>query len=334
MRNSSKKRSTKDFVIITGAVGTVIILLTIAALAIVPLAVTFIGGLGGNGGGGTTTNTTTQQQGTIETLQWDIFTDDKYAGGQADCAVAIYDPATNLVVESGETGSDGKWTTSGYFTSDEVFDIKFGNGTFVEYWARGVRVPRFVGTVLSGATHKSTFEVVDQGTFSIAMSYGASRTAISNAGSYNQTTLSSTVTFYFTIRNTEAESGFISSHNPIVDMDCNAVLEIFVNGTNYQYVAWDNNYEPDNNGARQSWYIPIQDEDIVYDLDAEGKELLDGNRVVSADFDFSSVVGDGVDVNARLILGTSISYLDSHTGLPGSSYAYTYTTSVYFNLYD
>lgn len=321
---SKNRRPLWHFVVIGFLTVTGIIL----ALLIIPWALAIIPG-GGGGGGQTTT-----QPGTIETLQWDIFTNDLFAGGVADSSVAIYNPETHLVIESGETGSDGKWTSTGYFTSDDLYDFKFGNGTFVEYWVLGVAVPRFQGTVLSGATHKSTFNVVDQGTFSLAIAWGASRTAISSGGDYNQTTSGGTPTFYFTVRNTEAESGFLSSHNPILDMDCNAVLEVYATGTNYQNVGWTNTYEDKNDGAKQSWFVPLQDTDITYDLDADGNEILDGQRTFSAAFDFSAVNGDAVDIYIRLILGTSIDYLQSHAGLPSSSYAYTYTTSAYFNLLD
>lgn len=324
----NKKRSVKELGLIAIVVTAAVIIVLVVASIVVPLAIAFFGGGGGGGG------TTTDPPGTVETLQWAIFTDDLYAGGDADCAVAIVDPVSHTVLESGETGSDGKWTSSDYYTSDNVYDLRFGNGTFVEQWSLGVKVPRFVGTVLSGATHKSTFNVVDQGTFSLAITYGASRTAISSGGNYNQTTTGATQTFYFTVRNTEADSGFISSHNPILDMDCNALLEIYAIGSDYQDVEWTNSYAEKNDGAQQSWYIPLQDLDIVYDLNAQGEELSDGQREVSASFTFSSVSGDAVDIYVRLIIGTSIDYMDNHTGLPSSTYAYTYTTSAYFNLYD
>jgi len=330
---SKSKRSAKDLGVAAAVVTASVITVLVLASILIPIALTAIGGGGDGGGGG---GTTTEPSGTIETLQWDIFTDDFYAGGDADCAVAIYDPDTGVSLESGTTGSDGKWTSTGYYTSDEVYDLKFGNGTFVEYWVEGVIVPRFVGTVLSGATHKSTFNVVDQGTFALAIAYGASRTAISSGGDYNQTTSGASSNFYITVRNTEPESGFISSHNPIVDggMDCNAILEVYVTGSDYQDVGWTNSYEEKNNGAQQSWYIPLDDEDIVYDLDADGDTVIDGERVFTIPFDFTDVAGDAVDVYFRLILGTSIDYLDNHTGLPSSTYAYTYTTSAYFNLLD
>lgn len=280
----------------------------------------------------TTTTTTPTGGGTVETLQWSLTTNDRYAGGLADCAVAIYDPVSHTALESGETGSDGVWTSSLYYTSDALYDLKFGNGTFVEHWELGVAVPRYSGTVLTGAKHRSSFTVTDQGTFTLAQSYGTTRTTISDAGSYNCTTLGNSNTFHFSIYNSELDSGFWSSRNPILDMDCNAVLEVWFNGTEYQDVQWDNSYQEDNDGARQRYFIPLADVSITYDKDAQGNTIYGGQFTVSATLDFTDVSGDAVDVNIKLILGTSVTYLDGHSGLPSSSYAYTYSTSIAFSV--
>jgi hypothetical protein len=332
LRNKTKDKIVTMFIIVVlicaFIVGTVAFFVYVG-----PHIQRFFGG-GGDGNQTTTTTTTTVTGGTVETLQWSFTLNDRYAGGLADCAIAIVDPQTHEDLESGETGTDGVWESTQYYTSDNIYDLRFGNGTYVEEWVLGVSVPRFQGTILTGSKHRSSFEVTDQGTFTLSMAYGSSRTTISDTGDYNQTTSGNTETFYFSIYNTEVDSGYWSSRNPILDMDCTPVLEIYFTGSDYQDVQWTNNYLDKNDGAKQSYYIPLTDLSVTYDVDAQGNMVHSGQYTLSASLDFTNVAGDAVDVYCRLILGTSPSYLQGHSGLPSSSYAYTYTTSVYFNLLD
>lgn len=177
MRNkTTDKLITMGIVIIlicAGIIGTYV-----AIVVVGPVVAQFFNPTPTNGTTTTTTTVTTTTPtggGTIETLQWSITTNDRYSGGLADCAVGIYDPISHTVLESGLAGSDGVWTSSLYYTSDALHDLKFGNGTFVEHWELGVSVPRYSGTVLTGAKHRSTFQVTDQGTFTLAAAYGTSR---------------------------------------------------------------------------------------------------------------------------------------------------------------
>ncbi len=300
------------------------------------------GGTGGQNTNTTTTTTTTTPGGQVATLTWEFTVPDNWGSGLAS-GVHVQIRGESGTLEEGETSSSGIFTTSLSYTSMEYYDILIGNGTdgWVPFWYRNVQVPLYNGLVISGAKHRSTLSAYDLGTFSLQITYGASRTSIADGGSWNKTAdADKQETFYFTVRNTEADSGWMTSDNPIYDgiggfddLLSSAVLVIAFNGSEYQDVEWTNNpYPSDNDGARTEYFIALSDSDVTYDLDEYGQPISSGSREVSALLDFSNVAGATVDIVFSLILGVDVAWLQDHTGLPSSSVQWTQQTDMLINI--
>jgi hypothetical protein len=170
---------------------------------------------------------------------------DKYAGsGVASATIMIYDGDTKL--ESVTTDSDGTKASGQSYTSGKQLRIYVNKSNSKAWYS--ITVPKMLSADVDAMTSnpvKLDFFTLDTSvTLKVAQSNG---TSYSTGGSYNWTqsgvtTETLTVTGYISADG----KGFISSHDPINDIDWNVVLYGKLYNTNYELLTltgWDRSYE-------------------------------------------------------------------------------------------
>jgi len=141
----------------------------------------------------------------------------------ASANVYIYG-ADNILKESLTTGADGTVTSALPYQSGSVINVKVSKTGYVTRWF-SVTVPQMTPADAQSLTSNFvSLQTVNLGTYTIKVTdqFGNS---YSSSGTLNFTSLNaSTVSVTLTVYNTEDNSGYVSSSDPVNRVNLNAVL--------------------------------------------------------------------------------------------------------------
>ncbi|MEM1944078.1 MAG: hypothetical protein QXJ55_08130 [Candidatus Caldarchaeum sp.] len=180
-------------------------------------------------GGGTTTTTISNLVDVNKPIRFAVL--DAYAGsGVSSASVQIF--KGTVPSETITTGSDGTVTTALVYRSGEQLNVKITKGSSL-YWARLVVPKMSPADAQSLANNPVEVRTYTLGTYTITVirSTGAS---LSSGGNFNFTAAGVTQeTFTISVFNTQDNTGYISSEDPINQRKLGAFLEVTLSGSAY-----------------------------------------------------------------------------------------------------
>lgn len=221
------------------------------------------------------------------TRQWKISIEDTVAENTTAAGfVAIYSLDDVLVENNAFTG--GMATTSKYFTSGQQYNVLVAADGFVNVW-KSATVP--MGATADDAYLHSSVSIIDLGTFS-PKAMAPDLTYLLESGSSVADNLdksdASKPTVTFTINNTEDDSGFMASRNPLTDVNYKAVFYMYLENGSYEDIVISGvtaRYEA--RSSRRTWYKDIPINSIIYDKDSGGTVISDGTYTIAMTFDLT-----------------------------------------------
>lgn len=299
-------------------IGVFVTVVVVIVMISVPIAFKYFSGqdigLPDNGGGDDNDNLIALR------LPWRFSVVDKYAGGGVNCSVSIYDG--QLLLET-VTVTNGKGDSNTEFMSGEKYNLKIWGTGFVTYWITDVEVP--YETTDQATYHYTPLQIVDLGTFSVSIE-DQNGNIISDGGNYNKTASGSVMTFNIFVRNTEADSGWISSYDILEGYWDKAIFFVKFTGTNAEnIVVTSSGYHYKEVGDDRYFIQEIPDEGIVRDQQPDGTYDPTGIWSTSISIDLSSYSGDAADMVYGIVIYTSWEYFNYY-GAFGTDSSMTYAT--------
>jgi len=286
------------------------------ALIILLLFAVYAGYININLPGPSPAPTTGEQQITPEQVsvnkQLQIAVIDTWAGGASSGTIYVYDSDGKTQLEYGSLSS-GKYTTSLTYQSGRTLWLKIVNGNS-KLWKQ-ITVP-----YMSPADAESlTYNPVEIKFFTICTltdtfqdSFGNS---YSDGGSWNKTSggnpgasiVSATYSWYVSNDNT----GYLSSYDPINDINWKAVLYVKVFGTGYENVilkGFDGAIEK----GTAMWYWKVLDDTELTKYKVGNSYVYDGAGSLTFTVDLTGYSGDSADMQIYLYVYSDPEYFQTY----------------------
>lgn len=224
--------------------------------------------------------------GIVLTRLWKFQLVDTYGdNSNADGEITIYTTDGSLFETITVAGGVG--TSTKFYTSRARYNVKVTATNFVTFWRSDYPVP------LGGTTQDeyliSTANVVNVGTWSPKASQpdGTYLTDTDNAAVDNlskETSAKPAITFE--IRNTEDDSGWFESYDPLLKRTYKTTFYITIESGNFEDVIINApGMQLDSRSTRKTWYVDVPTSSLLRDKDADGNYLSTGvfQKVVTLD---------------------------------------------------
>ena len=221
---------------------------------------------------------------------------DKYAGGAAASAsVYVYDK--NLVqMESLTTDSNGLATTSGAYKSGTLLYVKVSYSGALKWFQ--FTVPKMSKEMAQSLTYNGphTLYMFDIGTYSLSVVDSAGN-SYANNGNINKTVLGNTVQLTITVYETVDNDGYESSHDPINNIDLNALGVCKLTGTNYENVVLSGMTNSIEKGTNMYYANILNDQTLTkWKVGTTYKSPYNGVTSFVITLDLSGYSGDAADL--------------------------------------
>lgn len=244
----------------------------------------------------------------------------KAAGASFTCT--LYDSSgINVLEPAGTSGTDGNYTTLGYYPSGT--NLVLGAVSGENDIRHKVTVPKMTAADVDAITTNmilvSTFTVPGADVTSSATP-ASTGTALADGGDWNKTVSGNTDTITFNWNLPTDDEGFISSYDEINGMNWNAVLYCKLYGTNYELASlsgWDGQYSK----GTAVWYYHVLD-DVEVQKDKQGNAYVsNGAGSFSFTLDATGYSGDAADLEISMYVKTDQNYHNLKGSFGPDSYA-------------
>ncbi len=302
-----------------------VILVAAMCLVIGWAAVTYIPALDISDHGKGNTNPT-QAPNSEVTRKVSFAVTDYFNGSAPSGTLYIYKSGTDIAYET-LTVTSGAVTSSKTYSSGQVLDIKFDDGSNGKIWTTAVTVP----TLSSGDADSGQYPQINLDSFTIGTyatdSLKAGSTSINDAGSYNNTLSGNTPIFKYELDNTGASNtGLMTSHDPTTDMDWGAWVVVKISGTGSETVniasaGFDRTFWV---GTTQYGLLELNANSLTTWKDSLGAYKYNegvkcsGTQTVSFTPDMSGMVGTAITMQITAYMYIDPTYMQTHSGAVGS----------------
>jgi len=252
------------------------------------------------------------------TKQLKISFIDKYAGSApSGTGGYIYDETGKTQLEGGTSViSSGIWTTTLSYSSGTVLWLKYVYDTTNDdiFWTK-ITVPKMSKADAEAlTTNPITVYVFNLPTLTDALR-DSSGNSYSDNGNWNKTSGASpganVVTATYSWYVGSDNDGYISSHDPIYDIDLKPVLYVTVSGTNYENVllsGFDGAFEK----GTTMYYYHILDDTEITKYKVGNEYVYSGAGSFTWTVDVTGYSGDAADMQIYLYVYSDPEYLKAY----------------------
>lgn len=282
--------------------------------------------MSGNGGNGGNGNNVPAGKASV-TRPITFTASDFFNGTQGSGTLTIFKSGADQASET-LTLSSGSVTSSKAYTSGEMLDILYNDGSDSKLWINGVVVPTMSSAdVQSQANNRISVDSFTHGTYtSDSLTQGA--TAVSDGDSYNNTLTGDTPTFSYKLTNTgDDNTGLMESSDPTTGYKWDVYVLVKFSGTGAETISisdagFDNTLTV---GTSQYGWIHLNPNALTIWKDSVGAyKTNDGTKctgIQSIDFspDLTGYVGTAVTMQITAYAYFDPTYLENHNGAVQSS---------------
>jgi len=272
-----------------------------------------------------------------------ILLTDQFGAVITSATLKLYTPGSyaSTVATVTTDGTTGIATMPAEFTSGTTYTVDvIKAASNIDFWTTWT-VPD--GISLTSTSFYSVLKAYTLGTFTLAVQDQAGN-SYANNGNWNKTAPNasnsaaqypgmSVSTYSVTIHNTAANTGFVTSTNPIYNVQYGMVLQVAISGTGYDTVAVTAPASVMVNGVStpvasawlgttRYWWIPVDPSTLTYTV--VGGSPSGGVTATSITLDLSGYTGTSATIATSLYVNTNAQYRAAQ----GSFGTFSYNPSV------